>query len=81
MTKTKDLLEMVTVKLNRNDWGQIVDGLRERAGQYRNAERYHATGYVPDEDGMMAEAADEDEARAIAEHYEAIIRHIEGQLE
>lgn len=68
----------ITVTLDDNDWGQIIDGLTCRAEWYENAVQYYETGYC---EGDIAEVRDGDEARVLAEWYMNIIRKIMDQLQ
>ena len=69
--------KQVTLKLDRNDAGQMVDGLRCRAESYRNTEDCFNGIVVVDAIEVVSSA---DEARAIAEHYERIIDTISQQM-
>ena len=67
----------VTITLDENDWGQIIDGLTCRAEQCEWTAQYHECGYV-DED--ILEVRDADEARNLAEWYRRLVEQIRSQL-
>ncbi len=69
-----------TLRLDSNDIGQILDGLRCRADSWRETAAYLETGHASRDDFIAEECSDPDEARSIADHYERIIRSIESQL-
>lgn len=69
-----------TLRLDSTDIGQILDGLRCRADSWRNTAHYLESGHTSRDDFIAEECSDADEARAIADHYERIIRSIENQL-
>lgn len=68
-----------TLRLDENDLGQLLDGLRDRS------ESWHKTAeYLESDDGLgdgfvIEECNDAEEARAIAAHYDRIIASIERQ--
>jgi hypothetical protein len=68
-----------TITLGDFDIGQMLDGIRERAQEYRNTERYHETGEC-DPLGSILEVNDAHEARTLAEHYESIVAIIHAQM-
>jgi hypothetical protein len=68
----------VTLVLDDNDVGQIVDGLTERLGDWRYTARYFEDGLVDPERSFL-ECTDSDEANAIADHYEKILSEIARQ--
>jgi hypothetical protein len=69
-----------TLRLDLNDIGQILDGLRCRAESWRDTAVYLESGEAPRDDFIVEECSDAEEAKGIAEHYERIIRAIESQL-
>ena len=69
----------VTLRLPRNDVGQIIDGLTERVIIWRTTEEYLETGYSHLGD-FVEECSDPEEARFIAQYYEKIIDLIQNQL-
>ena len=73
--------EQVTITLDKNDLGQILDGIRCRAEGYRKTQEYYLSGgYIEDDEFIIFDCKDEHEAGAIALHYETIIANIEKQL-
>ena len=72
--------KFVTLRLPRNDVGQIIDGLRERMIIWKATEEYLETGISHFGD-CIEECSDPEEARCIAEYYEKIIDLINIQLE
>lgn len=68
--------KQILIRLDAVDLGQVVDGLQARADSWRATERYFETGSAP---GIIEECTDAGEARAIAEHYERIIKSIVSQ--
>ncbi len=73
------MLDFVKLILLRNDVGQIVDGLTERMLVWRATAEYFETGY-PQSADYIEECSDEDEATAIADHYQYVIQQIKRQL-
>lgn len=67
----------ISINLDDNDWGQIIDGLSCRAEQYEETTKYHETGRA-DED--ILEVRDADEAHALAMRYLGLVREIRRQL-
>lgn len=65
------------VELNRQEWGQVLDGLACRVVLYERTARYHETGFA---DGDTLEVRDAREAKNIAAHYSEIIGKIREQL-
>ena len=70
-----------SIRLERNDLGQALDGLRCREESWRNTAEFLETGKSPTEFFIAEECHDPHEARAIAEHYQRIIASIEQQWE
>ena len=71
--------KFVTLRLPRNDVGQIIDGLTERMIIWRTTEEYLETGYSHLGD-FVEECSDSEEARFISQYYEKIIDLIQNQL-
>ena len=69
----------VTLRLPRNDVGQIIDGLTERMIIWKTTEEYLETDFSHRGD-FVEECSDPEEARFIAQHYEKIIDLIQNQL-
>jgi hypothetical protein len=73
-------MAMATITLDRNDLGQILDGLTQRMESYD-----HTAEFLDDEnqnlDGfLIEEVRDSAEARNLARHYRRIIEDITRQL-
>lgn len=69
----------VTLNLDRNDVGQIMDCLCVRRDAWRYTQRYFEEGF--EEAGrVIEECTDGDEARDIADCYERIIGEIKEQV-
>ena len=71
--------EYITIKLSRNDVGQIIDGLYERMIIWKTTAEYLRNGHL-DCGGMIEECSEPEEAENIADHYEKIINQIKAQL-
>ena len=71
--------KFVTLRLPRNDLGQIIDGLTERMLIWKTTEEYLESGFSNRGD-FVEECSDPEEARFIAQHYEKIIGLIQNQL-
>lgn len=74
---------IVTLKLDENIVGQIVDGLQQRADAYAFTERFYtdsSAGEFLDGDTTIEEVSDVDEARNLKELYLRIISDIQLQL-
>lgn len=69
------------LRLESNDLGQLLDGLRVRADAWRQTAEYLAQGYVADDSFVCEECSDPEEAKSIALHYERIISQIEQQVQ
>jgi hypothetical protein len=69
-----------TIRLERNDLGQLLDGLRSRSEAWNGTAEYLESGVTPRDDFVIEECSDSDEARAIAEDYDRIIATIEAQM-
>ena len=72
--------KFVTLRLPRNDVGQIIDGLTERMIIWRTTEEYLEAGFSHLGD-FTEDCSDPEEARFIAQYYEKIIDLIHNQLE
>ena len=72
--------DVVTLKLLRNDLGQIIDGLCVRQDSWRYTQQYLETGYVDVEQGIE-ECSKPEEAQNIADYYDKIIEKIQQQLQ
>lgn len=69
------------LRLERNDLGQILDGLRSREESWRNTADYFASGFNANDSFVIEECNGEHEAREIAQFYGRIIRNLERQFE
>ena len=67
----------ISVTVGKNEWGQILDGLRCRAEIYEETVRYYESGFAEHE---IAEVRDVKEARELAELYFGIIGKIQQRL-
>lgn len=67
----------IKIELERNDWGQLLDGLICRAEQYEVTARYFETGSAED---LILEVRDAHEAKCLADRYREIIARIQAQL-
>lgn len=67
----------VTITLDENDWGQVMDGLSCRAEQYELTAQYHECGCA---NGDILEVRDADEARNLAGWYRRLVEQIRSQL-
>ncbi|MGV3754028.1 MAG: hypothetical protein ACO1QS_01445 [Verrucomicrobiota bacterium] len=69
------------LKLEANDLGQLLDGLRCRAESWRSTATFLKTGESPEEFFMIEECRDAEEAESIAADYERIIAEMVRQRE
>lgn len=67
------------IRLEENDLGQILDGLKEREDSWRKTADYFRSGFNPDNSFAIEECNGEHEADHIAEFYSRIIRDVERQ--
>lgn len=65
-----------TIELEKSDWGQVINGLECRAGQYEKTVRYFESGEI---NGEIEEVSGIEEARELADTYRAIIEKIQRQ--
>ena len=76
----------LTIRLDSEDLGQLLDGLRCRAEAWHGTAEYMETGYSARDDFVVEECSEAEdaltaeEARAIAAHYDRIISSIEEQV-
>jgi hypothetical protein len=66
------------IRLDGNDLGQILDGLRTREESWRKTAQYFRSGEL-DHAFIIEECNDEREANEIASFYARIIRNLERQ--
>ena len=74
------MYDFVTLRLRRDDVGQILDGLEQRMIIWQATAEYLEADYTTLSD-IVEECSHPEEAHAIAEHYENIIKQIRRQLE
>lgn len=67
------------IRLDDNDLGQILDGLKAREESWRKTAEYFRSGDSADDPFVIEECNDEYEADSIAEFYARIIRDLERQ--
>lgn len=72
--------EQFSIVLNPLDWGQLLDGLQQRADSWRKTAEYLNSSQTTTDAFICEECSDVDEAIQIAEHYEKIITSIEKQI-
>lgn len=65
------------IRLEENDPGQILDGLKAREASWRKTADYFRSGCNPDDALVIEECRDEDEAGRVAESDSRIIREVE----
>lgn len=70
---------MQTVTLAEGDWGQILDGLEQRAERWEETARYLRGEPMHDPDELIEECGDDQEADQIAAAYRRIIAEIDRQ--
>jgi hypothetical protein len=68
------------ISLERNDLGQLLNGLRCRVEAWTKTAEYLVTGYAADDSFVCEECNDPNEAKSIARHYKQIICRIERQV-
>lgn len=71
--------KMYIIKISNNNLGQIIDGLKQRAEAYHITAEYYVTGHISD-DQCIQEVKDEHEAISIRDHYNDIVKDLEGQM-
>lgn len=72
--------DQLQITLNRNDLGQLLDGLQIRAAPWGKTADYLESGFSSDDSFICEECGDSQEARRIAQHYAMIITNIEAQV-
>jgi len=72
-------MDEISIKLSRNDFGQLLDGLDVLIEQWDATEDYLVEGRVR-EDVCIRESHDPHEARAIAETYRNLRERIREQI-
>ena len=71
--------DYITIRLSRNDVGQMIDGLYAHMSIWKSTAEYLRSGSLQSGD-MIEECSDVEEAENIASHYENIITQIMKQL-
>ena len=70
------------IELDSQDIGQVLDGLEVRRDAWRRTAEVLESGEMPDGEFFVAEeCSDADEARWLAERYDAIIGKIREQMD
>lgn len=69
------------ITLERDDLGQLLDGLRARADAWHKTAEYLEHGYVADDSFVCEECSDPEEAKSIAIYYDRIITQLEQQIQ
>lgn len=70
------------IELDRNDLGQLLEGLEMRAESWERTAHYLLCGVVPEDGFFLAEECHKpEEASDIASHYRRIISKIRNQME
>ncbi len=72
------LLDKISIRLTRNDWGQIIEGLESRRASWEVTARY-LEGEPVDE--AIEECNDAGEARALVATYDRLIEELRSQLQ
>ena len=67
----------VSISLDRNDWGQILEGLEARRASWEVTARYLEGEQV---DQVIEECHDAEEARALVAAYDRLIGELRSQL-
>jgi hypothetical protein len=68
--------DWITLRLKREDVGQLLDGLEIRQRQWHDSANYLRTGKSPYRGFIVEDARDEAEARFLADWYRRIIKEI-----
>jgi hypothetical protein len=69
--------DIITLKLSREDIGQMIDGLSVRRDSWRETQKYLEGQEV---DCIIEECSDSEEACLIADNYDRIIKTIGNQI-
>lgn len=67
----------IAIELEKNDWGQIIDGLECRADRYEQTAQYFESGHA---DLCIEEVSSAEEAHNLADIYRSIIDEIRQQM-
>ncbi|MGH6946888.1 MAG: hypothetical protein ACREDZ_06130 [Kiloniellales bacterium] len=70
-------MNTISISLDRNDWGQIVEGLEARRASWEGTVRYLEGEEV---DQLIEDCRDAEEARAVAATYDRLIGELCRQL-
>ena len=69
----------VTITLDQNDVGQVIDGLEVRLNAYERTAEYFE-GRLEDDMFIIEEVRDGEEAERIAKQYKRILDEIKSQI-
>ena len=69
-----------TIRLEKNDLGQLLDGLSSRSESWHETAEYLESGSTPTDGVVIEECSDSEEARAIAGHFDRIVETIKTQM-
>ena len=72
--------DLISIRLQENDLGQIIDGLEVLAEDWEQTQRFMEFG-ESGSGGIIRECSNEREAGKIARHYRRIIEALEEQLD
>lgn len=72
--------ETILLRLDRNDVGQILEGLQAREESWRKTAMFLRDGFYPGDVFICEECSKFEEADGIANHYQRIITNIERQI-
>jgi hypothetical protein len=75
------LSDNVTITLSRIDAGQMLDGLRAREKQWDDTVLQWEGALQAEDDTVVCESNNQQEAEKIAAHYAELVKSIEKQLE
>jgi hypothetical protein len=70
-------MNRISISLDRNDWGQIVEGLEARRASWEVTTRYLEGQEV---DQVIEDCHDAEEARALVATYDRLIIELHSQL-
>ena len=69
-----------TIRLEKNDLGQLLDGLHSRSESWHDTAEYLESGYNPCDDFIIEECSNTEDVQTIAVNYDQIIASIETQM-
>jgi len=70
----------ISLRLDRNEVGQILEGLQSREESWRSSAKFLRDGFFPDDTFVCEECSNFEEAEGIANYYRRIIAKIERQF-